>query len=339
MNTGLGSGAARCAQRARGTLRNVCRRPGGNRQWGGWWALALVAAWVLAGSSAVADDAVSAEVKAAVRRAASETPEEYELRYRFAAGESIRWTVRHLSTTEASMQGKTETTRARTISTKVWDVQEVDDAGNMTFVQRVTDLDMWQKVSDRPEVRYNSRTDRTPPPEFMQVARSIDTPLATVTISPSGKVLRRSGAAPAVTLGLGEICTPLPAGPVRIGQQWQTPQDVLVRRPDGVKQRIKTRVVYSLESVKTGVATIAVKTEVLTPVHDPRVQAQLVQQLTAGTIRFDVDAGRILSREIGWDETVVSFNGVDSLMKYLARFTEELQTAAVTAQQPGPAQR
>lgn len=336
MHTGFGSegvvgqrGGRGQRVRARGRAGRVAPR--------GWWlALALGAAWALLGSRGDAQDAGAARLKAAVARAASEP---CELRYRFAAGESIGWTVRHLSTTETSMQGKAETTRARTISTKIWDVQAVDDAGNITFVHRVADIDMWQKVSDRPEIRYNSRTDGTPPPEFLQVAKSIDTPLATVTISPSGKVLRRTGSTPQVTLGLGEICVPLPAGPVCVGQQWQTTQEVPVRRADGVSQRIRTRVVYSLAAVKTGVATITVKTEILTPIHDPRVQAQLVQQLTAGTIRFDLDAGRVLSREIDWDETVVGFNGPDSLMKYLARFTEELRTAPVTAQQASPARR
>ncbi len=335
MNTGLESYAVGCARRARVVV-VVAHRLAAWATSGGLFTAALGAVWLLAGSSGIAQDTVAAQVEAAVERAASET---YELRYRFTAGESIGWTVRHLSTTETTMQGQTQTTRSRTISTKVWDVQEVDAAGNMTFVHRVADIDMWQKISERPEVRYNRRTDGTPPPEFAQVAKSIDTPLATVTIAPTGKVLRRTGTGPQVTLGLGEICVPLPAGPVRVGQQWQTSQDVHVRRPDGMRQRVKTRVVYSLAAVKSGVATIAVKTEVLTPVHDPRVQAQLVQQLTDGTIRFDLDAGRVLSREVDWDETVVGFNGPDSLMKYLARFTEELQSTPVTAQTPGPAQR
>ena len=137
-----------------------------------------------------------------------------------------------------------------------------------------------------------------------------------------------------MNLGLGEIAIPLPAEPVKIGQQWQTSSEIPVRRQDGTKKRIKTRMVYTLKSVKTGVATIEVKTEVVTPVNDPQIQSQLVQQITDGEIRFDVDGGRILSREIGWDETVVGFKGHDSLMKYLARFTEELQPAAETAQQP-----
>ncbi len=78
-------------------------------------------------------------------------------------------------------------------------------------------------------------------------------------------------------------------------------------------------------------ATISVDTEVLTPVNDPKIQAQLVQQLTSGEIKFDVDAGRPLARRIDWDETVVGFNGADSMMKYLARFTEELLPVDATA--------
>lgn len=283
---------------------------------------------------------LSAELEAAKKHATEET---HLLRYRFTKGEQIGWKVKHLSTTEATIQGKTETTKARTISTKVWEVKDVDAESNVTLVHRVVDIDMWQKISDRPEVRYNSRTDTTPPPQYMHVAKMVGTPIVTVKISPSGKVLERDGTQPQVNLGLGEITVPLPAEPVKIGHQWHTTSDILARRQDGTKKLIKTRMVYTLKSVKTGVATIEVKTEVVTPVSDPRIQSQLVQQITNGEIRFDVDAGRILGREIGWDETVVGFHGHNSLMKYLARFTEELQptakTAQQTAQQTGSAQR
>jgi hypothetical protein len=273
---------------------------------------------------------LSTELEAARKRATEET---YLLRYRFSQGEKIRWNVKHLSTTEATIQGKTETTRARTLSTKVWDVKDVDAEGNITLVHSVSDIDMWQKISDKPEVRYNSQTDKTPPLPYMHVAKMVNTPIATFKMTPSGKVLNRDAAPSPVNLGLGEIAIPLPAEPVKIGQQWQTSSDIPVRRQDGTRKQIKTRIVYTLKSVKTGVATIEVKTEVVTPVNDPRIQAQLVQRITDGEIRFDLDGGRILAREIGWDETVVGFQGHDSLMKYLARFSEELQPAAETARQ------
>ncbi|MHB0955951.1 MAG: hypothetical protein ACYC6N_05420 [Pirellulaceae bacterium] len=280
--------------------------------------------------------ALSKELEAARKRA---TAQSHLLQYRFLKGERICWTVKHLSTTEATIQGKTETTKSRSISTKVWEVQDVDAEGNATLVHSVSEIDMWQQIADRPEVRYNSRTDATPPPEYLHVAKTVGTPLATVRISPAGKMLERNAAPPQVNLGLGEFAVPLPAEPVQIGQQWRTTSEILVRRQDGTKKRIKTRMVYTLKSVKTGVATIVVKTEVVTPVNDPRIQSQLVQQITDGEIRLDVDAGRILGREIDWDETVVGFSGHDSLMKYLARYTEEMQPAAETAQQAGAAQR
>ena len=84
-------------------------------------------------------------------------------------------------------------------------------------------------------------------------------------------------------------------------------------------------------------ATISVKTEVVTPVNDPQIKSQLVQQLTNGEVKFDMDAGRVVSRAIDWDETVVGFSGDDSLMKYLARFTEDLLPAEGVAQKPGRA--
>jgi hypothetical protein len=62
----------------------------------------------------------------------------------------------------------------------------------------------------------------------------------------------------------------------------------------------------------------------LTPIEAASVKAQIVQQLSNGTIKFDVDAGRVLSKELDWDETVVGFQGENSLMEYRARVTEKL---------------
>ena len=70
-------------------------------------------------------------------------------------------------------------------------------------------------------------------------------------------------------------------------------------------------------------ATISVATQVLTPVNNPKIQSQLVQRLTKGTIRFDMDAGRVLSQNIDLDEQVLGFQGPDSSLHFIGRFTEE----------------
>lgn len=86
----------------------------------------------------------------------------------------------------------------------------------------------------------------------------------------------------------------------------------------------KIRELYTLEKVKSGVATISIKSEPLTPIDEESVRAQVVQQLSNGTIKFDLDAGHMISKELAWDETVVGFQGPNSLMEYRARMTEEL---------------
>jgi hypothetical protein len=65
------------------------------------------------------------------------------------------------------------------------------------------------------------------------------------------------------------------------------------------------------------------------------VRAQVVQQLSNGSIKFDLDAGHMISKELNWDETVIGFQGPNSLMEYRARMSERLVDNVVrTAQRP-----
>jgi hypothetical protein len=196
---------------------------------------------------------------------------------------------------------------------------------------------MWQKLSDRPEVSYNSQTDKEIPPEYEQVASTLNQPLATVTVAPDGQIVKREGNNPAFNLGLGDIIMLLPPKPVKIGGQWHEPSEIQARLSDGAMKRIKVRKMYTLEKVQTGVATINVRTEVLTPINDPKLESQIVQQLSNGSLRFDLDAGRLISKQMDWDETVVGFNGADSQLKYLARITEELVATTVQTSVKAPA--
>lgn len=249
--------------------------------------------------------------------------EQYELRYKFQKGDVVKTKVVHLATTETTIRGNTQASRSRSISTKVWKILDVTEDGRVSFEHSVEKVEMWQHVTGRPEISYNSESDKNPPLEYERAAETIGVPLAIVTVDPQGEVVEREDLRTSVNIGLGQITTPLPKGKVKIGAQWDFPTEISVQMPDGKIKRIKTRQLYTLTAVKTGVATIAVKTQVLTPVNDPKIESQLVQQLTNGEIRFDIDAGRVLSKQMDWDETVIGFSGAESTLKYLARFTEE----------------
>jgi hypothetical protein len=251
------------------------------------------------------------------------TAQEYELRYRFTPGEVLRWNVVHLVTLETKIQGSAQTARTRSVATKAWKVLDVDEKGNITLTHTIEDVDMWQNVTDKPEVRYNSKKDTKAPEGYEHVASSIGRPLARITIDPRGRIIERENLHWQYNPGLGELTMPLPKGPVKIGQRWNLPEQVPVRDAGGQVKRIHLRQLYTLTDVAAGVATIEVKTQVLSPVDDPRIRSQLVQRLQFGTIRFDVDAGRVLSKQMDTDEIVIGFQGADSIMQYLARFTEE----------------
>ena len=117
---------------------------------------------------------------------------------------------------------------------------------------------------------------------------------------------------------------PFPLEAVPVSATWYSPIEVPIRLKDGRIKKIKVRRSYTLRRVRTGVATIDVRSAVLTPVNDPQIRVKLMQRLNHGVVRFDVDAGRLLRKEMDWDETVVSFSGPESQMDYVAEFTEEL---------------
>lgn len=261
---------------------------------------------------------------ASALRADQETPETFLLRYQFSPGEVFRTKVTHLVALETTIQGVTETAKTQSVSTKAWKINEVSADGQVTFDYVVESVSMWQQMSGRQEVRYDSTKDQQPPPEYQHVAGSVGEPMATVTIAPHGEIIRRENSLAQFNPGIGELTITFPDQPVPVGHQWATEGELPLRaRPTDPIKRVKLRQQYTLEKVQTGVATINVTTQVLTPLNDPALQSQLIQRVKRGVIKFDVDAGRILSQQMDSDETVVGFNGPDSNMKYLSRLTEE----------------
>ena len=80
---------------------------------------------------------------------------------------------------------------------------------------------------------------------------------------------------------------------------------------------------------------IGVVTQILTPVTSKEVEAQLVQRYTEGTVRFDIDAGRMFGQQIDLDRRVVGYPNAKSSMHYRTRFTEKLLNSAdLTAAKP-----
>lgn len=272
--------------------------------------------------------ALWALLAAGINPAPAADEDAYTLRHKLKQDEQLRYRVVHMAKTNTRMGETEEASQVRTVSVKIWDVTDVNDEGDMTFSHGIESVQMSQQAGDADELRWDSKSDAIPPVQFNQVAKRLGRTLGSIRINTRGQVRERTeGSAGASSLGMGDVTLPLPEEPVKIGGQWSVPREVKTRNEAGTQKIVKIRELYTLEKVQTGVATIRVESEPLTPIEDQAMKSQLVQQLSNGTIRFDLDAGRVLSRQLDWDESVVGFQGASSMMEYRARLTEELETA------------
>lgn len=272
--------------------------------------------------SSLAGDSPAAQAGESVLT--TSTDEKHQLRHQLSPNQTVRYRVTHVAKTKTRMNGTEEIANVFTTSVRSWKVGEASDT-QITFVHQIDSVEMTQKNGEKDEVRWDSLSGAEPPAIFSIVAEQIGTPLSTVTIDPQGTELNRENhAGSQASLGMGSLTLTLPADPIAIGEEWTVPSEVKVRTEDQQVKTIKIRQVFKLKKMSAGVATIAVKSQTLTPIDSEALRAQVVQQLSNGSIRFDVDNGYLLSKELDWDETVVGFQGPGSMMEYRAKMTEEL---------------
>jgi len=270
------------------------------------------------------------KLNASVKRAAAD--QTFDLRYKFKANERVSWTVQHLVTHETSVQNVKQTAKSRSVSTKVWKIEKVEADGKIVFEYSVDNVDMWQHVSGRPEVRFNSQKDNDAPREYAQVASMIGVPLTLVTMDPHGTIIDKTYPTKGVTPTVAELAIPLPKTPVKIGSEWTLPEEVKLSLDDKRILRVQIRHAYRLESVEDKIATIAIRTQIVTPIDDPKIQGRLLERMKNGSARFDLESGRFISSQLDLDENVIGFAGAESSLQYRARFLEEI----ITGPTPGP---
>ncbi len=251
--------------------------------------------------------------------------EKYLLRYKLHPEQQLHYTVTHVAKTKTRIQGTEEVTQVHTISQRHWDVIEKKDEGLVVFDHIVDAVEMTQKAGEAEELRWNSREDDEAPKLFSVVAGQIGKTISTITVNERGQEKEReNNGGSASKLGMGSLTLAMPKDPMPIGGAWSIPRELKAKTDDGLVKTIKILEKYELKKVKTGIATIAVRSEPITPIDSESVRAQVIQQLSDGTLRFDIDNGYMLSKQLDWDETVVGFQGPNSMMEYRARMTEEL---------------
>jgi hypothetical protein len=255
---------------------------------------------------------------------AEESAEKHLLEYRFQMGEVIRYAVRHATDIRTTIEETTQQAVTSSESIKAWKVTDVLPNGDMEFVHVVESVRMSNTVPNRGTTTYDSETDATPPIGFEQAARAIGVPLSVIRIQPDGQIAQREEKHPQPPASEDmPITLQLPGKPIAVGEQWDATYDVDAQTPNKTVIKVRTRRVCTLQQVKTGIATIQVEYQILSPVS-AAIESQLVQKLTKGTVRFDLGAGRTVSQKFSADRRVIGFSGKTSGMHFVSRLEERL---------------
>ena len=247
------------------------------------------------------------------------------LEYRFHTGDRIDMEVRHRAVTETTIGSTRQSTETATDSRKTWQVVAVDDNGRATLEQSVSDVRMTSRTSDRGEIGWSSSDTGPPPPGYETVRQSLGVPLTRLVVDRAGRIIERHDLRPVPPANTGDlVVVPLPDDPVAVGATWTVPDELVIEAPHAVRKAVRTRLRYRVDAIDDGIATISVDTTVLTPIDDPRLEARLLERIWDGTIRFDIEQGRVRSRSTTTDRRVVGFEGPQSSIRYKASLEERI---------------
>lgn len=248
----------------------------------------------------------------------------YDLRYKFATGDVVRYSVKHRMSVRNTIEKDTQEARSETTSVKVWKIVDVLPGGEIELNNLVEKLHMKNQLPDQVELEYDSEADQEPPTGFEDAAKAVGVIISQVRMTPRGEVLDREMKIhqPAAD-PTAPVAVRLPDGPVKMGDTWNEQVDVTVQMRSGGTKAIETRRHFKLASVEHGIATIETSFQVLSPV-DPYIEAQLVQRLMKGNVQFDLEKGRVVSQRMDVDERVLGYAGPTSSMHYVMRMEEKL---------------
>ena len=201
---------------------------------------------------------------------------------------------------------------------------DVLPSGNIEFTNVVEKVHMVNQLPDHDPTEYDSTADTTVPAGFEDAAKAVGVPLSVMQITPQGKVVRRDLKIPGQAAEEdAAIVLRLPEEPVAIGDTWDEPFEVQVKLQDKSNKTIQTRRHHKLADVKTGIATIEVTYQVLSPI-DATIETQIVQRLMEGEVRFDIEKGIVAGQQMDIDKRIIGFAGPTSSMQYIMKMEEKL---------------
>lgn len=268
------------------------------------------------------------------------------LAYKFTPGFFAHFEVRHSMTVISEANGEVEKVTNESQSKKHFRVVSIDEQGNAVLEPIVDSVFMSAKFGTSDPIVYDSTKDTEAPRQFREVRATIGRPIARVTVAPNGtlqKVTLLEGAPTHLAESAIKndprmnFLVVFPTEPVGVGATWRERFAVEVVVGQNLKQPVTLQRQYDITAIEGTVATLKVRTSVITPLSNPQVEAQLMQRKPSGTIQFDLARGILLSQSTAASEQVVGAFGPKTSVQATSE-TQEKWVPNPTGVQPASLQ-
>jgi hypothetical protein len=265
--------------------------------------------------------------------------------YRFQPNQFLHYEVEHNMTIDIRFEQGMMKTSNTSKTKKHFRVISVDDQGHALVEAVIDHVQMSAQADGGDPVAFDSAdgADKCPP-EYRHVMKTVGKPLSRAEFTPNGKLINMTStkngdgrvepaSATEESNAPQSYLVEFPDRELHVGDTWKEKFEVAVVIPASrLQRRISCQRSFRLDSVEGDLATITVKTTVLTPIHDPQLRVQLIQKSPTGSIVFDHRRGVLVSRMIKTDKTEIDGIGPKTSMHAMSERTERLvDTPAVAS--------
>jgi hypothetical protein len=240
-------------------------------------------------------------------------------RLRWTAGQVLLYRVESTSVNYDQVgEAKSESKNVLKV-TRRWQVLAVDPAGVATLRMSVTAM-YQERVSGAGTVLvYDSANpDKSTPQLKEQLAKYLNTPLATIRVDPFGRVVEvKESKVP----GAGfehelPFLVALPAAGLKVSAAWERPYKITLAPPLGTGEKYDAVQRYTVKALTADSATLTLTTELKAPPKAPADAIPLWQMLPSGEVTLDLKNGRLHSARLTINRELKDYQGKDSLYRF-----------------------
>lgn len=263
---------------------------------------------------------------ACVEPLVAEEPAQFQLRFKFTPGLELRYLSQNDEELLVQFSQAQDTVKHTSMFLRRIRVLGVNPDGTAD-VQLLLDRAYMTSTNSGVSSLFDSLDPDHVPTEFANVMLSIGKPLA-ARLTTQGKFLPAADQ-PASFEQQIDLLLQLPEQPISVGGIWKDTYEVGVEAEYEGKlfRQVKLQRRYELKSVDQGIATIAVTTVNIPQVHDAYQESQLLRRKPIGILKFDIERGCLVDRQVQVDDRVVGNQGPGSALTVKIVKVDRLITA------------